>query len=160
MKILIVYYSLSGTTRTVATTLAKELAADIEEIRCDRYRPTPWGAVRAAMDSWRGRLPAIAPLVHAPAGYGLVVLCGPIWAFHAATPVRAFLRQEASRLQGIAFLLTHGGSAAERSLHELEALAGKAPTIATVVREADVKAGRFSATVSAFADALRPAKAA
>ncbi|MCW5748762.1 MAG: NAD(P)H-dependent oxidoreductase [Alphaproteobacteria bacterium] len=160
MKILIVYYSLSGTTRAVATALAKELAADVEEIRCERYAPGPLGAIKAAIDSWRGRLPAIASLSYAVAGYDLVVVGGPIWAFHAATPVRAFLRREAARLRGVAFLLTHGGSAAERSLRELQQLAGRAPTATLVVREADVKTGTFAAAVSSFAAALRPAKAA
>jgi flavodoxin len=37
MNAFIVYYSLSGTTRAVATALAQEIAADIEEIRGSRY---------------------------------------------------------------------------------------------------------------------------
>jgi flavodoxin len=57
MKTLVPYYSLSGTTRTVATQLAGDLGADIEEIRCKRYLPGFWGYLRAAYDSARGNLP-------------------------------------------------------------------------------------------------------
>jgi hypothetical protein len=155
MKALIVYYSLSGTTRSVAAALARELAADIEEIRCSRYSPSIWGAIRAGYDSWKGNLPAIEPLSRAPSQYEVVVIGGPIWAFHPATPVRTYLRQESPRLPAAAFFLTHGGSAAQRSLREMELLAGQPPKATLVVREADVKAGTFGSAVSSFASALR-----
>lgn len=155
MSMLVAYYSLSGTTRTLATALAKELGADVEEIRSDRYAPDVWGSIRAGYDSWLGNLPPIEPLVHLPSRYALVVLGGPVWAFHPATPVRAFLRQEGSRLRNLAFFLTHGGSAAGRTLREMARLAGRSPIATLVVREADVKAGSFGSAVSSFATALR-----
>jgi flavodoxin len=160
MTVLIAYFSLSGTTRNVATALAKELAADVEEIRCARYSPGIWGSLRAAYDSWKGNLPSIEPLEHVPSRYDVVVLGGPIWAFHPATPVRAFLRQEASRARNLAFFLTHGGSAAEQSLREMEQIAGRAPIATLVVREADVKKGKCAALVSSFASELRNKQAA
>jgi flavodoxin len=92
MQTLVVYYSLSGTTRAVAVALAEELGAEVEEIRCDRYRATPWGAVRAVYDIWRGRNPPITEPQHAPSRYDLVVIGSPVWAHHVATPVRVFLR--------------------------------------------------------------------
>jgi len=160
MKTLIVYYSLSGTTRAVATALAKELGADIEEIRCSRYWPGIWGVLKAGYDSWNGNLPPIEPLGYAPSRYELVVVGGPIWAFHPATPVRAFLQQEGSQLSSMAFLLTHGGSAAERSFHEMEQLAGRAPKGCLVVREKDVKEGKFGAAIASFARGLEKSMAA
>ncbi len=160
MTVLIAYYSLSGTTRSVAVALAKELSADVSEIRCARYSPGFWGSLRAAYDSWKGNLPSIEPLEHAPSRYDVVVLGGPIWAFHPATPVRAFLRQEGSRARNLAFFLTHGGSAAAQSLREMEQIAGRAPLATLVIREADVKTGKHAALVSSFASALRDKQAA
>lgn len=50
MKAFVVCYSLSGTTRAVATAFAKELGAGIEEMRCGRYTASSWGFIRAASD--------------------------------------------------------------------------------------------------------------
>jgi len=158
MKTLIVYYSWSGWTRTVATALAKELAADIEEIRCTRYVPGFWGRLKAIGDGWRGYLPPIPPLSHEPSRYDLVAIGGPIWVFHPATPVQSFLRQHSSTLRKVAFFLTHGGSAGEKSLREMEALAGKVPVDRLVVRDIDIKNGSFVRALSSFAAALQAAK--
>jgi hypothetical protein len=155
MNALVVYYSLSGITRTVATAVAKELGADLEEIRCERYRPGFFGSLRAAYDSWAGKLPPIEPLSRAPADYALIVICGPIWVFHPATPLRTFLRKESANLPDVAFVLTHRESAARQPLREMEELSGHSPKAALVVREADVGNGEFSRAASKFASSLR-----
>jgi hypothetical protein len=160
MKALVVYYSLTGTARAVATALARELGADIDEIRCKRYAPGFSGYVRAGFDSWRGNLPPIEPLSRPLSLYDLVVVGGPIWAAHPATPLRAFLRQRRSQLPSVAFFLTHGGSAGERPLGELQSLAGIAARATLVVREADVKNGSYASAVSSLAAKLRQSKAA
>ena len=160
MKTLVVYYSLSGMTRAVATQLAQELGADIEEIRCTRYRMGFWGFMRAAFDSWADRLPKIEAVKHAASQYDLVAIGGPMWAFRAATPVRAHLRQEASRLPKVAFFLTHGGAPPDKAFREMEALAGRTPLGTLIVPEKDVKAGQFDMAVRSFAATLRERKAA
>ena len=155
MRALVVYYSLSGTTRVLAEALAKELAADIEEIRCTRYRPGPWVFVKGVFDSLAGRMPPIERPTHAPTTYDLIVIGGPIWASHPAPPVHAYLQHEAGRFSNAAFFLTHGGSSPEKALGEMETLGGVAPKATLVVRESDVKSGRFSSAVSSFAATLR-----
>jgi flavodoxin len=160
MRTLVVYYSLAGTTRTVATELAKELSADIEEIRCDRYRPGFAGFVKAGYDSWAGRLPPIAKPARMPSRYDLVVIGGPVWAMHAATPVRAYVQQETGQLPSLAFFLTCGGSPTAKALREMESLAGSAAQATLTVREADVKSGAFRSALSGFAATLRQRKAA
>ncbi len=150
MKILVAYYSLGGTARTVATDLAKALSADLEEIRCDRYGPGLRGYLRAAGDSWRGRLPHIAPPQHEASDYDLVVVGGPVWAWSAATPVRSYLQREIGRLHNVAFFMTHGGSSPQKALAQMAALAGMSPKGTLVLREVDVKAGRHSADIAGF----------
>ena len=160
MKSLVVYYSLSGTTRKVATVLAQHLDAEIEEMRCRRYSPGIWGNIRAGYDSLTGNLPLIEPLLHSLPQFELVVIAGPIWASHPATPVRSFLKQERARLPRVAFVLTHGGGWGERSLHEMEKIAGRAPIAALAVREQDVKEQRFASALSSFEAKLRMPEAA
>jgi hypothetical protein len=155
MKTLVVYYSLSGRTRAVAGALAQQLAADCEEIGCARYRPGFWVYVKGSYDSTAGRLPAIDKPERDPPQYDLVVVGGPIWAGHAATPVRAYLRQQAGRLSNVAFVLTHRGSPPDSALREMQALARVAPLDTLVVREADVERGTFRSAVSSFAASLQ-----
>ncbi len=164
MKALVVYYSLSGTARTVANAIAKELSADIEAIQCDRYRPGPAGFMRAAFDSCAGRLPPIGRPTHTPSAYDLIVVGCPMWAFHAATPVRTYLqtylRKDAAKLPQVAFFLTHGGSPADKAFREMETLARLAPKATLAVRQVDVEAAGISPAVSSFAAALQKSKAA
>lgn len=160
MSALVVYYSLSGHARTLATALAKELGADIEEIHCSRYRTGFSGFLKAARDSWSDRLPPISPLSRDPSQYDLVVIAGPIWAWHPSTPLRAFLRQYAAKLDQVAFLLAHGGSAGEKSLREMQQHAGKRPVGQLAVREVLIRSGKFQDAIASFATVLRMAKAA
>ncbi len=160
MSTLVVYYSLSGNTRTVATALARELGADIEELHCARYARGFLGFLKAGSDSWNNRLPTLPPLSRDPSRYDLVVIASPIWAFHPSTPDRAFLRQHAAKLHRIGFLLTHGGSAGEKSLREMAEIAGKPPVASLVVREAEIRSGNFRAAMSPFAATLQTKKAA
>jgi flavodoxin len=155
MKTLVVYYSLSGRTRTVARALAQQLAADSEEIRCARYRPGFWVYVKGSYDSVAGRLPAIGKPERDLSHYDLIVVGGPIWAGHAATPVRAYLRQHAGRLSKVAFVLTHRGSPPDTALREMQAIGRVAPLDTLIVREADVERGTFKSAASSFAASLQ-----
>jgi hypothetical protein len=161
METLVVYYSLSGgATRSVATALAKELGANVEQIRCARYSMSPLGFIKAGFDSWANRLSHTGPLLHTPSVYDLVVVGGPMWAFRAATPVRAYLRQEAGRFRQVAFFLTMGGSPPEKAFSEMEALAQRTPLATLALSEGDLKTGRLDSAAPAFAARLMARQAA
>ncbi|HEX6001058.1 MAG TPA: hypothetical protein VFZ16_16960 [Hyphomicrobiaceae bacterium] len=155
MKALVVYYSLTGRARALAQALAQELGADSGEIRCARYHPGFWVYVKGSYDSAAGHLPAIDGPAGSPSDYDLVVLTGPIWASHAAPPLRAYLRAQVRGFSNVAFALTHRGSPPDKALRELQMLAGVVPTATLVVRESDIETGAFKRAVAAFADALR-----
>jgi hypothetical protein len=159
MRTLVVYYSLSGNTRQVATALAGEFGADVEEIRCTRYRKGPVGFIKAAYDSWADRMPDIAPLQRTLSAYDLVAIGGPMWAFRAATPVRACLRREAGRFAQVAFFLTMGGVQPDKAFAEMEALAQRAPVAKLAVSEPELKAGKLASAVQAFAASLKERQA-
>ncbi len=160
MQTLVVYYSLTGTTRSVATVLAKELGASLEELHCARYQMNPLGFIKAGFDSWANRLPHTGPLMHTPSVYDLVVVGAPMWAFRAATPVRAYLRQEAARFRQIAFFLTLAGAPPEKAFAEMEALAQQAPLATLALSEGDLKTGKLDSAAPAFAARLLARQAA
>jgi len=155
MRALVVCYSLTGTTGRVARALADALGAELEEIRCPRYRPGLLGSLRAGHDSWRNRIPEIEAPAHDPAQYGLVVVGGPVWAWNACTPVRAYLTRTAARLPAVAFFATAGGAGFERAFATMQALAGKKPAATLALAAEHFKQGKDPAAIAAFAAELR-----
>ena len=155
MRALVVCYSLTGTTRRVARALASELGAELEEIRCPRYRPGFLGALRAGHDSWRGLIQEIEPPANDPAQYELVAVGGPVWAWNACTPVRAYLTRTADRLPAVAFFATAGGAGFERAFATMAALAGRQPAATLALTAEHFKEGKDPAAIAAFAAELR-----
>jgi flavodoxin-like protein len=161
MRNLVVYYSLSGITRNVAELAARQLDADLAEVRAGHYESGSLRFLRAAFDSWRGRLPAIEVSGGHPDKYDLVLLMSPVWAGHAATPIRAYLAQNRGRLKRAAFLLTCGGSCPPRAFEEMSTLAGVQPDVTFTLFDREIKgrAGLPPELVS-FITSIRPSKAA
>lgn len=155
MRALVVCYSLTGTTRRVAQALAAELGGELEEIRCPRYRPGLLGSLRAGHDSWRSLIPEIESPANDPSQYELVVVGGPIWAWNASTPVRAYLTRTAARLPAVAFFATAGGAGFERAFATMEALAGRQPTATLALAAEHFKEGKDPAAIAAFSAELR-----
>ena len=160
MHALVVFYSLTETTRRVAQALAEELGAELEEIRCPKYRPGFFGFWQAGYASWRSKIPEIGPPEHRRSDYDLVVVGGPVWGWNACTPVRAYLMREAARLPAVAFLVTVGGVGFERALATMETLAGRKPAATLVLRTEDFKRGRDQGVLTDFAATLHRRTAA
>lgn len=160
MRALVVYYSLSGNTRAVAEAIATSLSADLEEIGCVDYKPGFRGYLMAAYDVWRRKRPAIAAPRHAAERYDLVIVGGPMWAGHIATPVQAYLAAKTGSFRRVAFFLTHGGAPPEKVFLEMMTLSGAVPKAVAAIRDADVKSGAHAVSASRFADGLRLDKAA
>ena len=156
MKTLVVFYSLSGTTRTVAEDLARVLGGELAEIRCEHYRPGFWGPLRAVLDSVRGHMPEAAMPPQSVEDYDLVVAGGPVWASHAATPVKAFLEFAAPRLPRTALFLTHQGSATDSAFREMERLAGQSAVAKLAARKADLEGTEYASELAEFASLAQP----
>jgi menaquinone-dependent protoporphyrinogen IX oxidase len=85
-KILVVYYSRTGTTRSLAAGLAKALGADLEEI-CDcSNREGLDGYLRSLVDAFHKRQVEIVPAGLDVSAYDLVVIGSPVWAGSVSAP--------------------------------------------------------------------------
>ena len=161
MTNLVAYYSLSGTTRKLAERAAADIGADLLEIRTPRYRPGFTGFVRAAFDSWRGRLPKIDAAGRSPDDYDLVLLMAPVWVGHAATPMRAYLAVNRGKIKRAAFVLSHGGNCPPRAFAELAELAGAKQELALALPEKESKRSDYRpAALMAFLRSIGLKKAA
>jgi flavodoxin len=159
MRILVVFYSLSGVTRTIAERAAKELGADIAEVRTARYAPGFFGFMRAGFDSWRGALPRVEG--PSPDRYDFVLALGPVWAGRAATPIRAYLAQNRGRLKRTAFVLTCGGWCPARVFEEMTQDAGVKPAATLTLTEREIKESEgLPAALSSYLSALKLKQAA
>lgn len=155
MRTLIVYYSRTGTTATVARALANRLDADIREIGCDRYSGGMFRYLLAGYDSVRGNLPEIEMAEFAAEQYDVILVGTPIWTSHPALPVRSFLTRRPDLPARVAVFLTHGGhSPPQTCIDELAELLPVPVEAKLTFNSAQVAAGEFSDDVSDFAAQL------
>lgn len=154
-RILIVFYSRSGTTRRIAEALAGELKCDVEEIVDVRSRTSFLGIIRSLIEAMRQRPARIARAKLRPSSYDLVLIGTPVWAWSVASPVRAYLMEHGKNLPHVAFFCTLGNRGSERTFAQMQDLIGKAPRAKAAFAMRDVVAGRFPPQLAEFVQALR-----
>lgn len=155
MRTLIIYYSRTGTTATIARTLANRLDADTREISCDRYAGGILRYLLAGYDSVRGNLPEIIMPNFTAEQYDLVLIGTPVWTSHPALPVRAFLKRKPELPARVAVFLTHDGhSPAQTCIDELAQLLAVPIEAKLTFNSAQVSGGKFADDVSDFANEL------
>lgn len=154
MKTLVVYYSRTGATRLAAEAMAKELGADTEELIEAKDRSGAVGWLGAGKDAMLKKPANIQPPAHDPAGYDLVIVGTPVWAFTMTPAVRAYLTAQRDKLPRLAAFCTLGGSGDKKTFQHITELAGKdlAGTLALI--DKDVRAGKHLEAVRKFASAL------
>jgi flavodoxin len=149
MRILVVYFSRTGTTEQVAQRIARALGADIEPIVDRSRRGGIIGYLRSAYQATFGHLVAVEPAIRNPWTYDLVVVGTPIWNQAVSSPVRSYL--ERHEFHQVAFFCTCGGHAGSRVFAQMAEAAGREPVATLVLRERDAVAP----AVERFAAALR-----
>lgn len=161
MRALIIYYSRTGTTRWLATVLAKALGADVIEIRCKRYDGGIFRYLLSRYDSVKGNLPQIeAPQIEKHK-YALVVICTPIWTSHPSLPIRAYLASTPELPKRIALALTYGRHSLPRlAIEELAGQLSRPQEASLSLKQSQMHDGTFSNAVDKFVARLTRAKAA
>jgi flavodoxin len=154
-RTLVAYYSRSGNTQALARELGAALGADVEEIVEPRHRRGPGGYVRSLIDVFTGRSPPVAVPHNDPAKYDLVLLGGPVWAGHIASPLRSFAGRYAADAPQIAFFCTEGGQGAERAFAELQQVCERAPKATLVVDARHLAPEKHREAVKDFARKLK-----
>jgi flavodoxin len=96
-RVAVVVYSRSGNTALAARHVAQRLDADLFVLEAEDY-PLGLGGWASAMDDARGARAAIQPRTLDLSRYHTVWLGAPIWLYHPAPPIRAYV--EANRFDG------------------------------------------------------------
>lgn len=156
-NILVLYYSQTSNTKTVAQEIATRLGADIEEITAVNPYDGDFQATigRCMQEREQGVLPEIKPLAADLSKYDVIFLGYPIWFGTYAPPVAAFLDSADLSGKKIVPFCTFGSGGLDSSVKDLaakqpnaEILPGygvRAARLAAVPKEVDqfLKAGAF-----------------
>ncbi len=154
-KALVVYYSRTGHTRSVAMELAARCEADVEEIRdAVTKRTGVFGYLRCGREALGKQIPPIEPATATPANYDVVILGTPVWAGHIASPVRSYLQAHAAETRHIAMFCTQGGNGGTKVMAEIAELCGKHALATLVLNERDVTRARYAEPLDEFVAAI------
>jgi len=128
MKTLIVYYSMSGNTKFASREIARELDADVMEIKPQKAYPDKgvrkflWGGKSAVM----GDTPPLVPYEFDGAEYDRIVIASPVWASSFAPPIRTFIKENRGAIadKKIAAVFCCSGGDADKAISKLKDFAG------------------------------------
>ncbi len=91
---LVIYFSRTGNTETMAAEIASRYQADAIRFKADEYSATFEGSVKANRDAWNEqRLSAIVPETVDMTNYQLIFLGSPIWWYRPAVPLWTFVEK-------------------------------------------------------------------
>ena len=142
-KVLVLYYSQTSNTKTVAQEIANRLNADIEEIALVEPYDTAFQATidRCKADREKGILPEIKPLKLNVADYDTIFLGYPIWFGTYAPPIASLLEKVDLSGKFVMPFCTFGSGGLESSVKDL---AEKQPN-AKIMPGYGVRAARMDA---------------
>jgi flavodoxin len=154
-KVLLVHYSRSGYTASLAGEIADMTGWDRDEIKDVSPRAGNWGAVRCIRDVLLHLRPAIKTGGKDPAAYDLVVLMAPVWMRRLAAPMRSYLRQHRGKFKQLAYACTYGGKGAERAAAEVATLSGKPLKAMLAVTSFELEQADYRSRLDEFLKRLR-----
>lgn len=156
MKTAIVYYSMSGNTKFVADKIAEKIGADV--IRLEPVEAYPdkgirkffWGGKSAVMEE----KPELMEYEFDTGQYDMIIFGTPVWASNFAPPLRTFIEENRSGLEGkkMATFVCFSGGGADKAIDRLkkcvgvEKLEGElvlVDPLMKVVAENEVRIGEF-----------------
>ena len=154
-KVLVVYYSRTGTTRRLAEEISGRLGADIEEVIDKRNRKGIIGWLSAGRDAGAKRLTEIAEPQRELGLYDLVLIGTPTWNGNISTPIRTYMTKYRESFHDVAIFCT-GSVGDNRPLGDMEALIGKKPlaSIKFMVKQ-EIETGGYIQKMNEFVERLK-----
>jgi len=109
MKTLTVYYSWSGKTQLVATSISKVLNADLKEIEEVKKRRRFFIHISGGFSALRGKCSRIKPLNFTLNAYDLIFLGTPVWALRPTPAINTFISKANLANKKVVLFATMGG---------------------------------------------------
>lgn len=111
MKKLVIFYSFEGNTKYIAEGIAKELSADllelkpVNEVKTSKFMKLFWGGKEVITK----KKPEIENFDKDPNDYELIYMGTPVWAWTYTPAFRTFLSKVSMENKNIALFCCHGG---------------------------------------------------
>jgi flavodoxin len=155
-KVLVVYYSRTGFTKTLAEDLAKKLNADLEEVKTQKSYEGFFGYQRALIHALFNHQPKIDRIKVKLEDYDLVMIGGPIWWNSMPGPIRTFLIKNKNKFSNIAFFSSQGGTfRRERMFTQMENVVRRGPRATLSISDNDIDSGEYKKMVNVFINKLQ-----
>jgi flavodoxin len=138
-RLLVVFFSRTGTTRRLAEHIARATGADLEELKETQSRRGILGWLRSGYEGTYRRSTKPLPLQRHLRDYDLVFVGSPTWNRALASPVRGFFEQHTNDLSNVALFATCQGQGATEVNAQMAALLKNAPLATLAMLERDVK---------------------
>ena len=155
-KILVAYFSRTGTTREIANQIHKIAGGDVFEIQVIETYPADYEEAkkRAMQEQESGYKPALKSRVENIRSYDVVFIGYPIWWGTIPAPIRSFLSEYDLSGKSVVPFCTHGGSGLGRSVADISKLCPKS----TILDGKAVSAGDAKTSQKAVSEWLRKIK--
>ncbi len=142
-KVLVLFYSETGTTKMVAEEIQKQIGADIESIEAvEPYTGNFQETIqRGQREMQTGQLPALKPLTKKIADYDVIFLGYPIWFGTYAMPIATLVKEQNFAGKTIVPFCTFGSGGLNTSTDNLK----KALPQANIVKGYGLRTARVSA---------------
>jgi flavodoxin len=152
---LVVYYSLSGHTKTLAEHIAHQGGWAVARIDDATERVGASRYFRAAMSNFFGVRPDIRYSGPSPAVFDLIVLGGPVWVGKMASPLHTFVANHQHEIKSLALFCTYGGSGSDKAINSLAKLCAKPPIATLSVTEAQLQSSAYLKESTTFVEDLQ-----
>ncbi len=120
MKTIVLYYSRTKKTYRVANTLAKEVSADIVEIKDLKNRSGPLNYINASVDAMRENKTNIRPSTVDLSEYGLIYIGTPVWAGKPAPAIITLIDKCDFQGKDVILFATLGGSGGRNTIERMK----------------------------------------
>jgi len=138
-KILVVYYSRTGTTEKIGGLIASAVEADAEKLVDKKDRSGAWGYLVGGKDAGFENETELQELKYDPGEYDLVIIGTPIWSWNMTPAIRTYITKNKDKIKNVAFFTTSGGTSYEKVVPLMEKHLGKEALFKTGFLEKEVK---------------------
>lgn len=153
-RVLVAYYSRTGTTKIVADELARRLGADVEAISDAKNRQGLFGWLGAGRDASKKSKTVIGPTRYDPSQYDLVVLGTPVWAWNMTPAIRTYILANREKFKKVAFFCTMGKNGDLKTFAGMADICGQKPLTTMALRAEEVKIRQYHSRINKFLEEL------